>query len=71
MSQPVKRGPGRPRKQPAAPPAAPVAEVVVEVPVDESDPRIGTLVRPEISHIGYEDGSMYRVDGGVVVERLI
>lgn len=80
MSQPVKRGPGRPRKQPI-PEYVPVTvvseavaevtpEVVPDVPVDESDPRIGQSCDAAWSGVGFDDGCSYRCEDGVVVERV-
>lgn len=79
MSQPVKRGPGRPRKQPAPDPvqeapseAAAEAEAPeADVPVDPSDPRIGQKCHPSWSGIGYDDGTSYRCENGKIVERVI
>lgn len=74
-SQPVKRGPGRPRKV-----AAPKVDVSppdewktsdpepAAVPVD---PRIGQSCDPSWSSVGYSDGSTYRCENGVIVERVI
>lgn len=82
-AQPVKRRPGRPRKNPLPP--AETVEVtpdsvavetvaVAETPADEpaapADERIGTEVHPLASHIGYDDGRQYRCEGGLIVERL-
>lgn len=79
-SQPVKRGPGRPRKV-----AAPKVEVAS--PPDEwktnepglepepvsapTDPRIGQSCDPSWSSVGYSDGSTYRCENGAIVERVI
>lgn len=56
-----KRGPGRPRK--AAEPAAPRATAA-------TDKRIGTLADETATQVGFEDGAQYRVEEGVLVERL-
>lgn len=66
MSQPVRRGPGRPRKQAAEP-----VEAAADVPVDNSDPRIGQECDPGWSSVGYGDGSTYRCENGKIVERVI
>jgi hypothetical protein len=81
MSQPVKRGPGRPRKQPAPGPAPEVtpdtvaADVVAEEPdkpaKKNDDPRIGMDCDPSWSSVGYDDGSTYRCEGGKLVERVL
>jgi hypothetical protein len=74
-SQPVKRGPGRPRKV-----AAPKVDVS---PPDEwktsepepvaksADPRIGQSCPSSWSSVGYGDGSTYRCENGKIVERVI
>lgn len=62
MSQPVKRGPGRPRK--------PGTNLATDTS-DESDPRIGQSCDPGWSGVGYDDGSTYRCEDGVIVERVI
>jgi hypothetical protein len=68
MSQPVRRGPGRPRKNPVPPPAT---EVVAEAPVGKSDPRIGEEVADERwLAISFPDGNQYRCEDGKIVERL-
>lgn len=64
-STPVKRGPGRPRK-------VVVPEVASEpVPSDPNDPRIGTPCDPSWSCVGYGDGTTYRCEGGLHVERVV
>lgn len=75
MTQPVKRGPGRPRKQPA-PPAEP-AEVTPDIvaaetadPEENDDERIGLAVNPGTDEVGFGDGSRYRCEDGKIVERL-
>ncbi len=81
---PVKRGPGRPRKTsppvptPSEPvPASAVAEehkprhaaVEPEMPVD---PKIGQQVEdPRWTAIVFPDGAQYRVEAGVIVERVL
>lgn len=84
-AQPVKRRPGRPRKNPL--PAEAAAQVTpdsvaveteavaaveepVAKPVEPADERIGIEVHPLASHIGYDDGRTYRCAGGAIVERL-
>lgn len=65
-AQPVKRAPGRPRKvesdeKPAEKPAQ-------QFPVDE---RIGLTVSDDRwEAIGFDDGRSYRVENGVIVERV-
>jgi len=77
MSQPVKRGPGRPRKQQPAPDPTPdvvAAEVAaVEKPAKKNDdPRIGMDCDPSWSSVGYgDDGSTYRCENGKIVERVL
>lgn len=70
-TQPIKRGPGRPRKVAAAP--------KVDVPTDAwknaeqqpPDKRIGQPVGDErVSAVTFPDGSEYRCVDGVIVERL-
>jgi hypothetical protein len=39
-------------------------------PVDEFDPRIGMDVHPDATHVGFDDGSQYRAEGGLIVEKL-
>lgn len=75
-SQPVKRGPGRPRKVAAVPP-------VETQPPDDAwktpepakfppDERIGTQIADTAcTSISYSDGDrQYRVENGVIVERV-
>lgn len=79
MTQPVKRGPGRPRKQPAPPaepaevtPDAVAAETVQDdepAKKSDADPRIGSKCDPAWSSVGYDDGSTYRCENGKIVER--
>jgi hypothetical protein len=60
---PARRGPGRPRKQvePDAPAKRPTS----------SDERIGQSVdEPTATQIGFCDGRTYRVEAGVIVERV-
>jgi hypothetical protein len=76
--QPVKRRPGRPRKNPAPPaksPATPdtVAAEVEPVEVAKAaaeDERIGAEVHPLATAVGFDDGSTYRCEDGKIVERL-
>lgn len=75
MSQPdappVKRGPGRPRKQPPPEPDSAAAESVTKQPAPENDdPRIGQPCDSAWSGIGYDDGTSYRCENGVIVERV-
>lgn len=80
MSQPVKRGPGRPRKQqPVAEPARETTPdtVAAETSQDEvsaekvnDDPRIGSECDPAWSSVGYDDGRTYRCENGKIVERV-
>lgn len=64
-STPTRRGPGRPRKtQEAAPKKA-------EPPSDPDDPRIGeTVADDRWHHVTFSDGSEYRVEDGVIVEKV-
>lgn len=63
-STPVKRGPGRPRKTQEEP-------TKPEVKTDSVDPRIGTPVADERwHHVSFPDGSEYRVEDGVIVEKV-
>lgn len=80
MTQPVKRGPGRPRKQPApvdpagvTPDSVDVETAASEDPAGEpnGDPRIGAECDPAWSSVGYSDGSTYRCEDGKIVERVI
>lgn len=80
--QPVKRRPGRPRKNPLPVEVTPdvvaaetvAAEAVANEKLAEKsepeDERIGIEVHPLASHIGYDDGRQYRCEGGLIVERL-
>lgn len=66
--QPAKRGPGRPRK-------TPVVEEVVEAVGEERvlwiDERAGLQVdNPHWVGITFEDNREYRVENGVIVERV-
>jgi hypothetical protein len=74
MTAPVRRRPGRPRKNP-------LPEDVVSTPSTEEvgrgdppesteDPRIGQECHPGATQVGFDDGSVYRADGGYLVERL-
>lgn len=65
---PVKRGPGRPRNQPAVP-AADAAQEEKAVPFNPADERIGTAVDPRWLTVGYSDGGRYRCEEGFIVER--
>lgn len=71
---PVKRGPGRPRKHPLPEPTAAPEQVPAKAePVsekDSGDPRIGQTCHPDWSGIGYDDGTSYRCENGVIVERV-
>lgn len=70
-AQPVKRAPGRPRKVPVERPGV-VEEVPVEgSPLFEPDERVGQKVDDErwVS-ISFDDGRSYRVENGVIVERV-
>lgn len=81
MTAPVKRGPGRPRKvvpEPAKvevvadePAATAEPEKTAEpVPSDPYDPRIGRAVHRDATQIGFDDGCRYRVEGGLIMEKL-
>lgn len=79
MTEPVappKRGPGRPRKAPAATPQAEVESPPADAwktpepakfPPDE---RIGLDVGSGYLAIAYSDDRQYRVEDGVIVERV-
>lgn len=90
-AEPVKRRPGRPRKNPApeivaeSDPAAkaldepkPLVDVAPEPvieekshPSDPNDERIGQLVDPAWKSISYStDDRQYRIEDGVIVERM-
>lgn len=65
---PVRRGPGRPRKVQETEPAL---KSEVTPPSDPDDPRIGQKVADDRwHHIAFEDGIEYRVEDGVIVERV-
>jgi hypothetical protein len=72
---PVKRGPGRPRKiqveaQVEVKPEAAVEPKKPEVKTDPTDPRIGQTVDDDRwAHISFSDGE-YRVENGVIVEKI-
>lgn len=71
-AQPVKRRPGRPRKAPESPPAEPVIELESTgeraLPADE---RIGEHVDdPRWTAIVFPDDRQYRIENGVIVERV-
>jgi hypothetical protein len=73
-SQPVKRGPGRPRKVAApkvdAPPADEWKTSEPEQPAEPVDPRIGQECPADWSAVGYGDGSSYLCKDGKIVERV-
>lgn len=76
-TQPPKRGPGRPRKVPAATPSAadsapqPADEWKTNAPVFPADERIGQHVDdPNWTAIVFQDDRQYRVEDGVIVERV-
>jgi hypothetical protein len=68
-TQPVKRSPGRPRKA-----AAQEAEHHPKHAAPEpaaADPRIGESVGDErVKGISFPDGTQYRCEKGVIVERV-
>ena len=79
--QPMKRRPGRPRKSPlpATDPVTPdslAAEVVAgkvakPTPKDPDDERIGQEADdPRYTSIVFPDGAQYRIEAGVIVERV-
>lgn len=79
MTQPVKRGPGRPRKQPTPPvesaevtPDSVAAETAqtAEAAEQPDDERIGLSVHPGTEEVSFGDGSRYRCKDGKVVERV-
>ncbi len=73
-SLPVKRGPGRPRKvaTPKVVDAAPPdAWRTSDGPTIPPDPRIGQHVDDaRWTSIGFDDGSQYRCESGIIVERV-
>lgn len=77
-AQPAKRGPGRPRKSAAAKVESstnvePVEDawktpVPTKLPPDE---RVGQQVADDRwTSIGFDDGRSYRIENGVIVERI-
>lgn len=76
--QPAKRSPGRPRKTPAVKPAPAAESEPVKVVESEpakpkfpSDERIGKPVDDlRWTEIGFDDGRSYRIENGVIVERI-
>lgn len=77
MSAPVKRGPGRPRKHPlpetvpdADAPEAPTPDAPVEKPEKSDDPRIGMEVHSTATHVGFDDGTQYHAENGVITKRV-
>lgn len=66
-TQVVKRGPGRPRKAAVKPPS----DVPDAWRNTVSDERVGEVVDdPRWTEIGFDDGRVYRVENGVIVERV-
>jgi len=79
MTQPVKRGPGRPRKQPVpvepaevTPDTVAVETVRADTPAEQpaGDERIGLAVHPGTEEVSFGDGSRYRCEDGKTVERI-
>jgi hypothetical protein len=81
MTQPVKRGPGRPRKQPTPPAesaevtpdtvAAETVEAKADLPAEKSDDeRIGLDVHPLTEEVSFGDGSRYRCKDGKIVKKV-
>lgn len=82
MTAPVRRGPGRPRKNPIEPTseveASPTGEAEATEegtqspppPSDPSDPRIGVECHPLATQVGFDDGSVYEAEGGFLIKRL-
>lgn len=68
--QSAKRRPGRPRKSAAEVGESPVADTEEPVPSDPTDERIGEKVDPDWRAIVFMDDSQYRVENGVIVERV-
>jgi hypothetical protein len=73
--QPVKRGPGRPRKVVApkieTPPDAWKTPEPAAPPLDDLDQaRIGQTVNETATDIGYDDGRRYLCKDGKIVERI-
>jgi hypothetical protein len=72
-SQPVKRGPGRPRKvaAPKVDVSPPADEWKTSAPVFPADERIGQHVDdPNWTAIVFQDDRQYRIEDGVIVERV-
>jgi hypothetical protein len=77
MSQPVRRGPGRPRKNPVTAPLVgstpeqAVEEVAPPAEKASDDPRIGQECPVDWSAVGYGDGTSYLCKDGKIVERVL
>lgn len=79
MPEPVKRGPGRPRKQPVpvepaevTPDTVTAATVAADEPAEQADDeRIGLEVSPGTEEVSFGDGSKYRCEDGKLVERVL
>lgn len=76
MTTPVKRRPGRPRKNPLPDAEAPatsteivVAPAEIKPPSDPADPRIGLRFHPDATHVGFDDGSVYEAKDGYLIRR--
>lgn len=78
MTAPVRRRPGRPRKNPLPEDAIETTsteEVVIpeipkkDRPTDPHDPRVGLDCHPDATHLGFEDGSVYEAKDGYLVRR--
>lgn len=75
MTAPVRRGPGRPRKNPLPDPPPVSTETDADgragpPPSDSSDPRIGTECHPLATQVGFEDGSIYEAEDGYLTKRV-
>jgi hypothetical protein len=73
MSTPVEAQPKRRSGRPSSSePLSPVAEIVAEtVPRIPNDERVGLSVPdPGCTGITFEDGKSYRVENGMIVERV-
>lgn len=67
-TQPMSRGPGRPRKNPDPEPETREAKDKPTFPPDE---RVGQPVADSRwTEISFDDGQSYRIEEGVIVERI-
>lgn len=74
QAQPARRRPGRPRKAPVpSEPAIESSEAAKHLSVKAalSDERVGQMVDvPDCERITFHDDREYRVENGVIVERM-